>query len=305
MMSAGGGVPLRALTGRRREQELLVSMLEGVRAGRSEVVVARGEAGIGKTALISDLVAQAGDFRVIWINGAESELDLAYAAIHQLCAPLLGRVDLLPEPQREALGVALGLAGGDPPNGLLVSLAVLTLLAEVSAERPILCVVDDAQWIDAASLQTLVFVARRVLAESAAMVFAARDGCADKELTGLPELIVTGLPDAEARALLDQTLPGPLDGNIRDTILAEAAGNPLALLELQRALTPADMAGGYGLASATRVAARIEQTFGDHFRRMPRPLLALAGRTRASRRRSTPGDHRRSARLPRRLGSRG
>lgn len=278
-MSAGGTAPQRALTGRGREQEFLASLLDAVRDGRSGVLVVRGEAGIGKTALITDLLAKANDLRAIRISGAESELDMAHAAIQQLCAPLLGHIDLLPKPQREALRVALGLTAGDPPNGLMVGLAVLTLLAEVSAEQPIVCVIDDAQWIDAASLQTLTFVARRVLAESVAMIFAVRNGTAVRPLAGLPELIVTGLRDADARKLLEERLPGLLDAHVRKTILAEAAGNPLALLELQRALTPADMAGGYGLASAKTVTARIEQTFGNLYRNMPpatRMLLLVA-----------------------------
>ena len=175
-------------------------------------------------------------------------MELAFAALQQLCAPMLDRLDRLPAPQRDALGVAFGLRAGDAPDRFLVGLAVLSLLAEVAEERPLLCVVDDAQWLDRASAQALVFVARRLLAESVALVFATREP--SEELEGLPTLVVEGLRDGDARALLGSVLRVPLDERVRERIVAETRGNPLALLELPRGLTPAELAGGFGLPDA-------------------------------------------------------
>ncbi|MDT5066561.1 MAG: hypothetical protein QOK02_2716 [Mycobacterium sp.] len=269
----------RALLGRRQEQRLLAGLLTEVRAGHSGVLVIRGEAGIGKSALLADLVAAASDLQTIHISGAESEIELAYAAVHQLCAPLHPGIDRLPDPQKEALQVALGLRDGKPPNALLVGLAVLTLLEDASAQRPIVCIVDDVQWIDSASLKVLAFVARRILAEAVVMIFAGRPHAAEHELATLPELVVGGLQTQDARSLLAQVLPGRLDPHVRENILAEAGGNPLALLELPRALTPVEMAGGYGLASAKPLATRIEQTFEKRLSELPgatQTLLLLA-----------------------------
>jgi DNA-binding CsgD family transcriptional regulator len=271
--------PRRALLGRRQEQRLLAGLLTEVRAGRSGVLVLRGEAGVGKSALLADLAARASDLQTIQISGAESEMELAYAAVHQLCAPLQPGIDRLPDPQKKALQVALGLCDGQPPEALLIGLAVLTLLENASAQRPIICIIDDVQWIDSASLQTLAFVARRILAEPVAMIFAGREHGAERELAALPELVVGGLQIPDARTLLAQVLPGRLDPQMRENILAEAGGNPLALLELPRALTPAEMAGGYGLASAKPLASRIEQTFDRRLSALPeatRTLLLLA-----------------------------
>src|SRR5215213_2463984 len=187
------------LLGRAEERELLDRLLENVRAGQSAVLVVRGEAGVGKTALLHHCARQAAGFRVARIAGVEAEMELPFAGLHQLCAPMLGRLDALPEPQRAALCVALGLSSGAAPDRFLVALAALSLLAEVAAERPLLCLVDDAQWLDAASSQVLGFVGRRLLAESVAIVFAVRDPTDERELTGLPELVVGGLPDMEAR----------------------------------------------------------------------------------------------------------
>src|SRR5258705_1467575 len=222
----------KSLVGRHREQQVLADLLDGARRGRSGVLVVRGEAGIGKTALITDAIAGASDFRALHISGAETEMELPYAGVQQVCAPLLGFVDRLPGPQATALRVALGLAEGDAPDRLLVGLAVLTLVGEASGERPIACIVDDAQWVDAASLQALTFVARRILAEPMVMFFAARVHGADRELAGQPELVLHGLDDQSARALLAAILPGRLNEQVRENIIAEAAGNPLALLEL-------------------------------------------------------------------------
>jgi DNA-binding CsgD family transcriptional regulator len=254
-------------------------LVERARGGRSAVLVIRGDAGIGKTALLDDVRAHAGDFRAITLSGAESEMELAYAGVQQVCAPLLGRVDRLPVPQRNALRVALGLREGAAPDRFLVSLAVLTLLGEGSAERPTVCIVDDAHWVDRASLHTLAFVARRLFADPVVMIFAARSPGVVQELAGLPELTLGRLADHDARALLATMLPGRLDETMRENILAEAEGNPLALLELNRALAPAELAGGYGLASAKPLATRIERTFERRLRELPataRTLLLLA-----------------------------
>lgn len=267
------------LVGRRHEQTTLRGLLDRARQGHSAVLVLRGEAGIGKTALLADVLAAAEGVRIIQISGAESEMELAYAGVQQLCAPLVGRVDRLPDPQKHALRRALGLREGDAPDRFLVSLAVLTLLGDAGAERPTVCVIDDAQWVDRASLQTLAFVARRVLADPVAIIFTVREPDADRELTGLPELRLTGLADADARALLTTMTPGGLDADVRENIIAEAEGNPLALLELHRALAPAELAGGYGLATARTMATRIERTFVERLRELPpstRALLLLA-----------------------------
>ncbi|CAN5778892.1 LuxR family transcriptional regulator [soil metagenome] len=268
-----------ALIGRRDEQRKLAELLECVRGGGSGVLVLRGEAGIGKTALLHDVRDQAADLRVIALSGAESEMELAYAAVQQLCAPLLGHIDRLPAPQGNALRVALGLRDGAAPDRLLVGLAVLSLLSDAGAERPTVCLIDDAQWIDRASRQALVFAARRLAADPVVMVFAARGTQADPELAALPDLHLGGLADTEARALLSAMMPTRLDEIVRENILAEAGGNPLALLELNRALPPARLAGGYGLAAAKPLATRIEQTYGRRLRELPpqtRMLLLLA-----------------------------
>src|SRR4051794_5652429 len=190
------------LLGRAGERQAFERLLENVRGGQSAVLVLRGEAGVGKTALLHHCARQASGFRVAKIAGVESEMELPFAALHQLCAPMLDRLDAVPEPQRVALGVALGLASGDAPDRFLVALATLSLLAEVAAARPLLCFADDAQWLDAASCQVLGFVARRLLAESVAIVFAVREPSDEGELTALPELALGGLHDADARALL-------------------------------------------------------------------------------------------------------
>ncbi len=267
------------LVGRRVEQQQLTQLVDRVRAGNSAVLVIRGQPGIGKTALLHDVVKRAADLRVIALSGAESELELTYAGIQQLCAALLGHVDRLPDPQKNALRVALGLRDGPTPDRLHVGLAVLSLLSESSTERPMICIVDDAQWIDRASRHALVFAARRLSAEPVMMVFALRGGHAYPELAALPHMHLDGLADADARALLTTVLPTRLDDAVRENILAESGGNPLALCELSHALPPARLAGGYGLASARSVALRIEQTYGQRLAALPphtRTLLLIA-----------------------------
>ena len=219
----------------------------------------RGEAGIGKTALLEHLVAGAADLTVVRAVGVESDMELAYASLHQLCAPLLSRLDELPAPQRQALETVFGLSAGNAPDRFLVGLAVLSLFAAVAEERPLLCVVDDTQWVDQASELTLGFVARRLLAEPAGIVFATREP--GEGLRHLPELEVRGVGDDDARALLTATVTVKLDEEIRDRVVAEMRGNPLALLELPRGLTAAQLAGGFGLTGGQALTGRIEESF--------------------------------------------
>ena len=272
--------PGLGLRGRRNECEAIERLLEGVRAGRSQVLVVRGEAGVGKTALLDYLVERASECRIARAAGVESEMELAFAGLQQLCAPFLDRLERLPGPQRDALGTAFGLRGGTAPDRFLVGLAVLSLLSEMAEEQPLVCLVDDAQWLDRASAQVLGFVARRLLAESVAMVFAVRNPREDQALGSLPVMVVGGLSDAEARALLGSVIPGRLDERVRDRIVAESNGNPLALLELPRGLTAAELAGGFGRPDARPVANFIEQSFLRRVRALPvdtqRLLLAAA-----------------------------
>src|SRR5271163_4070238 len=234
------------LLGRLPERAALSQLLDGARAGRSGVLVVRGEPGVGKTALLDWAVGSAAGLRVVRVAGVESEMELAYAALQQLCAPMLDQLGGLPDPQRAALGVAFGLTARAAPDRFLVGLAALSLLSEVAEQQPLLCVVDDAQWLDRASAQALGFVARRLLAEPVALVVAAREP--GEEFRGLPELAVGGLREGDARELLGSVVRGPLDERVRDRIVAETRGNPLALLELPRGVTPAELAGGFGLA---------------------------------------------------------
>jgi predicted ATPase len=257
------------LHGRRNECATLDRVLEGVRADQSQVLVLRGEAGAGKTALLDYLAARASTCRIARSAGVESEMELAFAGLHQLCAPMLDRLDRLPGPQREAIATAFGLSAGDAPDRFLVGLAVLGLLSAVAEDQPLVCVVDDLQWIDRASAQILAFVARRLLAESVGLVFAVRDPSEVLELAGLPELVVRGLNDADARALLDSAIPGRLDELVRDRIVAETRGNPLALLELTRGLTVAELAGGFALPDSGPLAGRIERSFLRRLHSLP------------------------------------
>ena len=267
------------LIGRHAEQQQLSELLDRARAGASGVLVIDGEPGIGKTALLADLLTKTDGLRVITISGAESEMELAYAGVQRLCAPILAHVDRLPEPQKNALRVALGLRDGAAPDRLLVGLAVLTLLGDAGAERPTVCIIDDAQWIDRASLQTLTFAARRLLADPVVMIFTARTSEADHELGGLPALTLGRLAHNSASALLSQVMPGQLERSVRENILAEADGNPLALHELRHALAPAALAGGYGLATAAAITTRIEREYSRRLHELPqatRTLLLVA-----------------------------
>jgi DNA-binding CsgD family transcriptional regulator len=272
-------LPASGLLDRGSERDVLEGLVARVRAGQSGVLVLRGEAGIGKTALLEHLAAAAEGCRIARAAGVESEMELAFAALHTLCAPMLGRLARLPSPQRDALNTAFGMSAGPPPDRFLVGLAVLSLLADGAEEQPVVCVVDDAQWLDRASAQTLAFVARRLLAERVGLVFARRGSDDANELQGLPELMVDGLPPAEAGLLLDATIPGLLDARVRDRILGEAGGNPLALLELPRGLTPITVAGGFGLPAEMPLTSRIEQGFVRQLESLPadaQRLLLLA-----------------------------
>jgi len=262
------------LWGRGQQYRALDGLLAEVRAGRSRVLVVRGEPGIGKTALLGYAAQAAPDFQLARAEGVESEMELPFAALQQLCGRMLGRLGMLPGPQRDALGVAFGLCAGGAPDRFLVGLAVLGLLSEVAAGRPLLCLVDDAQWLDQASAQVLAFVARRLDAETVALVFGTRDRAGEGGLAGLPGLVVAGLAEADARALLAAVLPGRLDERVRDRIIAESAGNPLALLELPLGVTAAELAGGFGVAGPLPLASRIE----DSFRRRVAPLPELTRR---------------------------
>ena len=270
-MSDGGFWP--GLRGRRKECDTLSGLVASVQSGRSQVLVLRGEAGIGKTALLEFLVNRAEGCRVGRAAGVESELELAYAGLHQLCSSYLDRIGTLPVPQREALGTVFGLQPGPVPDRFLLGLAVLTLLSEVAEEQPLICVVDDAQWLDQASAQTLEFVARRLAAESVGLVFAVRETDKEPKLAGLPELRVRGLAIDHAAALLESAVPGTLDSRVRDRILAESQGNPLALLELPRALTPTELAFGTapGARSTAPLASRLERSFITQLRSLPPP----------------------------------
>jgi len=264
---------------RNRERGLLDWLVAETRAGRSCVLVLRGDAGIGKTALLEYLSGVADGCRIARVAGVESEMELAFAGLHALCAPMLGRVGQLPVPQRDALDTAFGMSAGPPPDRFLVGLAVLSLLADAAEEQPLVCIVDDAQWLDRVSVQTLAFVARRLLAERVGLVFALRESGGDHELKGLPELVIEGLADDDARRLLDATIPGSLDARVRDRILGEAGGNPLALLELPRERTTTAVAGGFGLPLETPLTSRIEQGFVRQLEPFPadtRRLLLLA-----------------------------
>jgi len=261
------------LVGRQREREVLDRVLEAARGGHGGVLAVYGDPGVGKTALLEYAAAAAPDFGVARAVGVEGEMELAFAALHQLCSPNLDLIDGLPDPQREALEVALGLSAGRTPDPFLVGLAVLNLLSEAAEERPLLCVIDDAQWLDRASARVLAFVARRLLAERIAMVFAAREQIVS--LAGFAELRVEPLGHRDARALLDSILPGRLDERVLERIVVETHGNPLALLELPRGLTPAQLAGGFGLPTALPLSTGIEQSFTRRLVRLPRDARQL------------------------------
>src|SRR6516164_1031344 len=269
--------PTLSLVNRQRERAALDGFLGDLRSGRGRALVVHGEAGVGKSALLEYAAGAAPDMRVVRAAGGESEMELAFAGLHQRCARLLGHLGRLPGPQRDALGIAFGLRAGGAPDRFLVGLAVLTLVSEAAEDRPLLCLVDDAQWLDRTSAQVLGFVARRLLADPVGLVFAARDP--GQELGGLPDLEVRGLREEDARGLLRSVVRVRLDERVQDRVLAETHGNPLALLELPRGLSPAQLAGGFGLAGAQGVPGRIEESFRRRLEALPadtRLLLLVA-----------------------------
>lgn len=244
-------------------------VVAGVRSGEGQVLIVRGEAGIGKSALLEYLVGQTEGCRVARAAGVESEMELPFAGLHQLCAPMLRLSDHLPRPQRDALAVAFGLEFGGPPDRFLVGAAMLSLLSAASDRRPLLCVIDDAQWLDQASAQTLTFVGRRLFADRIGVVFAVREPVTGPEWRGFPELAVGGLTDREAGALLDAVFPGRLDEHVRDRIVSETRGNPLALIELTRGLTAGELAGGFERPDARPLTSQIEQNFARRVQALP------------------------------------
>jgi DNA-binding CsgD family transcriptional regulator/tetratricopeptide (TPR) repeat protein len=265
------------LRGRASECALLDDLVSAVRRGESRSLVLRGEAGIGKTALLEHLIAAAPELTVVRAVGVESEMELAYASLQQLCGPLLNRLDKLPAPQRQALEVVFGLSAGGAPDRFFVGLAVLSLFAAVAEERPLLCVIDDAQWVDQTSKLTLAFVARRLLAEPVGIVFGTREP--GEELQHIPEVEIQGVRSGVARALLSSAVRFKLDEAVRDRIVAETRGNPLALLELPRGLTATQLAGGFGLLGAQGLTGRIEESFVRRLELLPergRRLLLVA-----------------------------
>ncbi len=268
-------LPSSGLLDRVGERDVLERLVAGVRAGQSRVLVLRGEAGVGKTALLRHLSEAAEGCRIARVAGVESEMELPFSGLHALCAQMLGRLPHLPSPQRDALSTAFGQNTGPPPDRFLVGLAVLSLLADAAEEQPLVCIVDDAQWLDRVSAQTLAFAARRLLAERLGLVFALRESGDEHVLGGLPELVVEGLGADEAQLLLDATIPGPLDERVKARILAETRGNPLALIELPRGSTPAELAGGFGLPEARPLAGRIEHTFRQRVQTLPRDTQLL------------------------------
>jgi DNA-binding CsgD family transcriptional regulator/tetratricopeptide (TPR) repeat protein len=257
------------LSGRPAECATLERLLEATRAGQSAVLVLRGEAGIGKSALLAYAAERAEGCRVVRAVGVESEMELPFASMHQLCAPLLGGLERLPRPQRDALATAAGLSGGDRPDRFLVGLAVLSLLSDAAEAQPLVALIDDAQWLDRSSAQVLAFVARRLEAESVLFLFAEREPNEPDELAGLPVLPLEGLSDANARELLDSVISGPLDERVAERFIAETRGNPLALLEVPQGLSTTELAGGFGLSTALPLPGRIEARFRQRVEQLP------------------------------------
>jgi hypothetical protein len=266
------------LLGRKSECEALDRLLSDSISGTSRVLVLRGDAGVGKSALLAYVSDRAADWRVATAVGVESEMELAYSGLHQLCGPMLDHLDRLPAPQREALAIVFGLSAGPAPDRFLVGLASLTLFAEVAEEQPLLCIVDDAQWLDTASAQIIGFVGRRLLAERIALLCSARTGLGNDALPGLPDLSIDGLGESDARALLLSNVMGPLDAAVCDQIVKESHGNALALLEFPRSWNLATLAGGFGLPETQPVVSKIEQSYARRLGVLPSEtqLIVLA-----------------------------
>ena len=270
-------VDAKRLLGRDRELAVLERLLDTARSGHGAIIVVHGDPGVGKTALLELAVEVGEDFRVVRTAGVEGEMELDYAALQRLCLPIMGFAERLPDPQRDALDVAFGLNAGAASSPFLVGLAVLGLLSDAAEEQPLLCLVDDAQWLDVASAQALAFVARRLLAERVALAFATR--AVGGVLARFPELRLEPLGRRDARALLKSVLPARLDESVLERVVAETGGNPLALIELPRGLSPAQLAGGFGLPAALPLSTGIERSFARRLARLPRDarrLLLLA-----------------------------
>ena len=275
----GLGAAHHELLGRREEQRRLAALLHGAREGRAGVLVLRGEAGIGKSTLLSDLATNAGDFCICRAGGVESEMELAYAGLQQLCGPLSGHNVELTTLRRNALDQVFGLTGGAPPERFLVGIAALDLVATVAKKQPVVWLVDDAQWIDQASMQAIGFVGRRLLAERVVILIATRHVSDENELAGLPELRIGGLNTEDAGRLFDSVVSGPTDPLVRDRIISETRGNPLALLELPRAWTTAELVEGLWESAGIPLTGRLESAFSKRLRELPpdtQTLLALA-----------------------------
>ena len=264
-----------AFRGRTRERHVVDDLLDRVRSGEPAALVIRGDAGIGKTQLMRYCARQASGCRLVQIVGVESEIELPFAALHQLCVPMLGGLAALPEPQEHALRVAFGLATGPAPDRFVVGLAALSLLAENAAGRPLVCLVDDAQWLDEISSQVLGFVGRRLLAEPVLLLFAVREAADERMFPGLPALTVEGLNDGDARALLTAAVPGHLDKRVRDRIVAETRGNPLVLLELARGMSEAELAGGFAGPPTASLPTRLQDHYLQRVRALPEPTQRL------------------------------
>lgn len=262
-----------SLVGRSEECRRLDDLLDAVRGQASCALVIEGEPGVGKTALLHYALAAAPDFELARASGVESEVQLAFAVLHQLCAPMLDRLPRLPEPQREALAVALGLSAGPSPDRFFVGLAVLGLLSEMAEGCPLLCVIDDAQWVDRASAQALAFVAKRAFAERVGILFATRHP--SKELQQLPTLTLGGLDQDAARELMLSALSGPLDERVSERIIVETHGNPLALLDLPRRLSATELGGGFGLPGAYALPERLEEGYRERLAALPRQVELL------------------------------
>ena len=257
------------LLGRQAECSALDRLLADAIAGHSGAMVLRGEAGIGKSALLAYVSERAHGMYVVKVVGVESEMELAYSGLQQLCGPMLDRLERLPQPQRTALATVLGLSEGSAPDRFLVGLATLTLFADVAEHQPLVCIVEDAQWLDQASEQALLFVARRLLAERVAAVCAARTGIGDGVLAGLPELVVGQLSESDSLTLLLENLQGPLDAAVCRRIVAESNGNPLALLEFPRTWSVAELAGGFGLPERLAITGKIEESYARRLEQLP------------------------------------
>lgn len=255
------------LLGRERERAALDHLVESARDGYGGALVVHGDPGVGKTALLEDSVERATTLRIVRSAGVEGEMELPFAAVQQLCAPILALGERLPRPQRDALDVAFGLSPGQAPNPFLVALAVLGLLSEAARERGLFCVIDDLHWLDRASAQALGFAARRLAVERIAIVFAARE--MGEALRGLPDVHVGPLGHRDARALLESVLPAPLDDQVLERLIVETHGNPLALMELPRGLTSSQLAGGFGLPAATPLHTGIEESFQRRVAALP------------------------------------